>query len=397
MHSPPVVDPQTLQLFRKRLAWGLLGLPQPPQDLALALKEFAERWSTSRPPPPVEPWQAYLLDRWRSHPRALRDVAALDPVLETMVQALAYRDGESLNDSFRPLLTQLARSPLQADTAEAYRPVLKAAWQQISLAMQRLRPGLGSYSHEAQLTLSKFLAAMQNLNDYFRHGERASLQEASWRFAESLDEWDRLATLMLTGLQPVSSALLWGLLLDALGPHEPSQQALSTWFADWAMDLAHVLAPYLASFSHSRSSPLAKALEDFGRSLLGWHKLLPGWHQDVMPAWHRLLNSFPEPLPYGSPPEGFRWLEPHRMPSRRELSRGLWSRWQNRSADAELGLERVWPLARLLVLLADPSFRRFEVPFPEAEIIHQAGGWLVTGPNQHSRETQQALQHLITA
>ncbi len=381
MHPPPLVDPQTGELFRRRLAWGLLGLQQPQQDLPLALQAFVHRWTSSRLPPGAAGWQAQLLDTWRSQPRALRDVA-LDPVLETLIGSLAVAEDLSLNDYFKPALFDLAR--YQAAAIEEVKPVLRLAWQQISLGMQRLRPGLGTYSHEAAGVLAKILQALQHLNDYFQTQELASLQEAGWRWSEALQEFDRLACLMLTGMQPVSSPLLWGVLFRRFSQADPTP--LGAWFAGWAMDLAHVLAPYLGSLGEERYAAFGEGVERFARALLSWQKLTPGWEDEVMTEWGTWLRTLPTPAPYPSRPTGFRWIAPEGQPAAADMAGGLWRRWVRGSASARAMLEKNWHLAQLVTGLAEPALAQAAVPFPEKQQVARAADWLREGNREAAAE-----------
>jgi hypothetical protein len=394
VHPPPRVDSGTLKLFRRRLAWGLLGLAQPPEDLPLALQDFAERWGGNQPTPAPLPWQAQLLSAWRSQPRALRS-APTDPVVETMVACLALEDDTSLNDFFQPALLRLAREGVAS--FEELKPTLRYAWGQISLAMQRLRPGLGSYSHEAEGALSKILMAMQHVNDYGRVHSLASLQEAGWRWAEAMDEWDRLAAMILTGMQPVSSPLLWSVLIGNLQcDTQGALGALSDWFAGWAMDLAHVVAPYLTDFVHPRNQDLCAALETFGLALMAWQKVLPGWERELMIEWNAFREALPTvPQTRTGRAAGFRWLAPQRSPEQESLEHGLWRQWLGGSAEAGHTLQRALPLARLVVLLAEPSFRACSEPFPEADIVHSSGLWLRGRASEEARSAVRSLEELV--
>ena len=95
MHPPPVVDSTILELLRRRLAWGLLGLEQPAVDLIVALHHFSFRWSQSQPPPALADWQQRMVQNWRQNVRSSEGIA-LDPVMEMLGQSLKLGAGRSV-------------------------------------------------------------------------------------------------------------------------------------------------------------------------------------------------------------------------------------------------------------------------------------------------------------
>ena len=157
MHPPPVVDSTILELLRRRLAWGLLGLDQPAGDLIVTLHHFVFRWTQSQPPPALSEWQRRLVQVWRQNPRASANLA-LDPVMETLGQSLRLDSGRNLDGWFSPTLFELARNRVQADELK---PTLRESWQRLSLGVQSLRQGLGPFSNEGESALRAFLQCLQ--------------------------------------------------------------------------------------------------------------------------------------------------------------------------------------------------------------------------------------------
>lgn len=375
MHPPPVVDEATLELLRRRLAWGLLGLDQPANDLLVALQHFAYRWGASQPPPPLAAWQSRLLAQWRQGedlPEATRD-----PVLETLVQSLRLEDGSSLDGWFSPALFDLARRSVQpADL----KPWLRFSWQQLSQGVQRLRSGPGPFAAEGESVLRAVLQALQQLQHYFSSPDVRYLEEAGWRWSEALEEWDGTANLCLSGLQPATSAIHWGRLSDCLGAEGATE--ICGWFQGWACDFVHTLAPY-----QHQILGLEPGIHRFGMALLRWQKLLPGWQDEVAPQWTEFLESLPPP--HDEPPAAhlFRWLEPDREIEEAFVERNPWRAWVKKASlgpptgqskkEGQRLAERL-RLGRLFTTLVNDLFLRQGVPFPEHNFAQEAGEWVAS-------------------
>ena len=380
MHPPPVVDSTILELLRRRLAWGLLGLDQPAGDLIVTLHHFVFRWTQSQPPPALSEWQRRLVQVWRQNPRASANLA-LDPVMETLGQSLRLDSGRNLDGWFSPTLFELARNRVQADELK---PTLRESWQRLSLGVQSLRQGLGPFSNEGESALRAFLQCLQQLQSYFQHPDASHLEEAGWRWSEALEEWERVANLCMTGLQPATAALQWGKLaeampLDAELAHQV-QQSLLIWFQDWACDFVYCLAPY-----QGQILGLEPAVQTLGMAMLRWQKLLPGWPQEVGPAWTDFQSSLPPCPSEMKSVHIFRWLEPDAEITRDFLLQNPWRSWLFKAATGPPAgsakkegerLQRQLRLGRLLTTLVQVQFRRHEVEFPEYQWAHEAGEWL---------------------
>ncbi len=380
MHPPPVVDATILELLRRRLAWGLLGLEQPAGDLIISLHHFVFRWTQSQPPPPLTEWQRRLVQQWRQNPQAA-ELVTLDPVMETLGQSLKLDSQRSLDGWFSPVLFELARNRVQADELK---PTLRESWQRLSLGVQSLRQGLGPFSNEGESALRSFLQCLQQLQSYFQHPDVNYLEEAGWRWSQALEEWEQVASLCMTGLQPATAALQWGLLAESMGldaelAHQ-IQQNLLLWFQDWACDFVYTLAPY-----QGQILGLEPAVQSLGMALLRWQKLLPGWQQEVAPAWADFQAALPLCPQEIKAVHIFRWLEPD-LPITAEFL--LQNPWRNWLAKAVTGppagtarkegerLQTQLRLGRLLTTLVQVQYQRLEVEFPEYQWAHEAGEWL---------------------
>lgn len=380
MHQPPAVNIEFLELLRARLAWGILGLDQPPSDLLLSLHHFAYRWGASQPPPRLQSWQTQILQDWRQQHSHLANLSH-HPVLETLVQALRMEDGQSLDGWFHPTLFRLARHEVsQADL----KPTLRSCWQQISLGVQRLRQGAGPFSQEGEGVLRAALQALQQLQTYFQNPDVRYLDEAGWRWSEALREWDQVANLCLSGLQPATSAIYWGQLLEGLPVGELAQEELDDhligWFQDWSCDFVYTLAPYL-----SQILGLEQAVTQFGMALLRWQKLLPGWREEVAPAWAAFLDELPGRQEDPPVTHIFRWLQPERPIQKEFVALNPWRSWLKKASLGPPGgaskkegerLQSRMRLSRLLTVLTQESFRRHQRDFPELAFAHDAGEWL---------------------
>lgn len=380
MHPAPLVDRQTLELLRRRLAWGLLGLEQPATDLIVALQHFSFRWSQSQPPPALHEWQRRVLSSWRQAPKACQGIA-LEPVLEVLVRSLQLEDDSSLDGWFTPALFQLARNEVEP---QDLKPVLRHSWQQLSQGVARLRQGLGPFSSEGEQSLRAVLAALQQIQYYFQSPDVKYLEEAGWRWTAAINEWDLVANLCLTGLQPASSCIYWGQLLDHLSLEEElqalAQGQLSEWFENWATDLVHTVAPYLMQILG-----VEPALESLGMRMLRWQKLLPGWTQEVAPQWAEFVQAIPPLTEERQDSHIFRWLEPEISIEEGFVRRNPWRAWLRQAsqipprgpaADDARRLEKRLRLGRLLCTLVEPSFTRCAVEFPEVQWIQEAGDWV---------------------
>ncbi|MBT9586820.1 hypothetical protein IV102_25980 [bacterium] len=382
MHSPPVVDANTLELLRRRLAWGLLGLEQPANDLVVALQHFAYRWNNSQPPPTLLEWQSQLLESWRQRPQACAE-ARLDPVLETMVTSLRLEHGQSLDGWFSPVLFELARNQVeQADL----KPVLRHSWQQLSLGVQRLRQGAGAFSSEGEGALRGVLQALQQVQLYFQNPDVKYLEEAGWRWSEAIEEWNGVANLCLSGLQPATAAIQWGKLAEILPLDEAQrariQRTLAQWFQGWSCDFVHTLAPY-----QHQILGMEPAVHDMGMALLRWQKLLPGWQSEVGPTWAKFLATLPASSEGPPAVHIFRWLEPQVPIEERFLQRNPWRGWLKKAGlgpptgvskkEGERLQDRL-RLGRLFSTLVQDCFVSQGVPFPEHSWAHEAGEWLAS-------------------
>jgi hypothetical protein len=378
MHPPPVVDVDTLELLRRRLAWGLLGLEQPAHDLVVALQHFAYRWSTSQPPPALLDWQLRLLECWRNQPQACPE-ATQNPVLDTLVQSLRREDGSSLDAWFSPTLFELARQRVQS---EDLKPVLRHSWQQLSLGVQRLRQGAGAFSSEGESALRSVLQALQQLQHYFQNPNVNYLEEASWRWTEAIQEWNHVANLCLSGLQPATACIHWGQLADSLAEWAPNSPPFSQWFQDWSCDFVHTLAPY-----QHQILGLEPAVQQMGLALLRWQKLLPGWQAEVGPQWASFVQSLPSSSEGPPPVHLFRWLEPERRIEEKFVRQNPWRSWLKKAslgpptAASKKEGERLQDrlrLGRLLTTLVQDSFAGRGLAFPEHDWAHEAGEWLAS-------------------
>ena len=380
MHPPPVVDSTILEVLRRRLAFGLLGLEQPAADLIISLHHFVFRWTQSQPPPTMADWQQRIVVQWRQTPRA-GERLALDPVLETLGASLRLEGGASLDGWFSPVLFDLARNRVSADHLK---PTLRDSWQRLSLGVQSLRQGLGPFSTEGESALRAFLQCLQQLQSYFQSPDVNYLEEAGWRWTQALEEWEQVANLCLSGLQPATAAIQWGRLaealsLDAQHAHQ-CQQSLMRWFQDCACDFVYTLAPY-----QGQILGLEPAVQSLGMALLRWQKLLPGWQQEVGPAW----AEFQEILP-ACPQEFknihiFRWLEPEAQITREFLMQSPWRSWLFKAATGPPAgtskkegerLQKQLRLGRLFTTLVEVQYERHGLAFPEHQWAHEAGEWL---------------------
>ncbi|MBN9416113.1 hypothetical protein ABS71_06255 [bacterium SCN 62-11] len=380
MHPPPVVDPTILELLRRRLAWGLLGLEQPAGDLITSLHHFVFRWTHSQPPPAMSEWQRRLVQQWRQNPRSAENLA-LDPVMEMLGQSLRLDSGRSLDGWFSPVLFELARNRVGA---EELKPTLRDSWQRLSLGVQTLRQGLGPFSTEGEGALRTFLQCLQQLQSYFQHPDVNYLEEAGWRWGQALEEWEQVANLCMTGLQPATAALQWGILaeamaLDAEFAHQ-IQHSLLIWFQDWACDFVYTLAPY-----QGQILGMEPAVQTLGMAMLRWQKLLPGWQQEVAPAWSDFQSALP-PCPQEiKAVHIFRWLEPEGEITREFLLQNPWRSWLSKATTGPPAgtskkegerLQRQLRLGRLLTTLVQVQYQRHGVDFPEYQWAHEAGEWL---------------------
>lgn len=379
MHPPPVVDSTILQLLRRRLAWGLLGLEQPVGDLIVSLHHFNFRWSHSQPPPALAPWQQRLIQNWRQNVRS--EGLALDPVMETLGQSLKLDSGRCLDGWFSPTLFELAGNRVQADQLK---PVLKDSWQRLSLGVQILRQGLGPFSNEGESALRAFLQCLQQLQSYFQHLDANHLEEAGWRWSQALEEWEQVANLCMSGLQPATAAIQWGQLAEAmpldLEHSREVQETLLVWFQGWACDFVYTLAPY-----QYQILGLEPAVQALGMALLRWQKLLPGWQQEVAPAWAAFQSALPACPQELKSAHIFRWLEPERPITREFVLQNPWRNWLCKattgppSGTAKKEGERLQQqlrLGRLLTTLVQAQYQRLEVDFPELQWANDAGEWL---------------------
>lgn len=380
MHPPPVVDSTILEVLRRRLAWGLLGLEQPDSDLVINLHHFVFRWSQSQPPPSLTDWQRRLVQQWRLNPRA-GDNLALDPVLEMLGQSLKLDSGRSLDGWFSPVLFELARNRVGA---EELKPTLRESWQRLSLGVQSLRQGLGPFSTEGESALRAFLQCLQQLQSYFQHPDVNYLEEAGWRWSQALEEWEQVANLCMTGLQPATAALQWGTLAEAL-PLDAElahqiQHSLLLWFQDWACDFVYSLAPY-----QGQILGLEPAVQTLGMAMLRWQKLLPGWQQEVGPAWSDFQACLPACPPEVKSVHVFRWLEPDAEITRDFVRQNPWRNWLFKATTGPPAgtarkegerLQSQLRLGRLLTTLVQVQYQRHEVEFPEYQWAHEAGEWL---------------------
>lgn len=380
MHPAPLVDPQTLELLRRRLIWGILQLEQPATDLHVSLQHFTFRWTQSQPPPALREWQKQLLQIWRRRPRACQAIA-LEPVLEVLVQSLRLEDDSSLDGWFTPTLFGLARHQVGTDELK---PVLRFSWQQLSQGVARLRQGMGPFSSEGEQALRAVLACLQQIQYYFQSPEVGYLEEAGRRWNIALEEWNQVANLCLTGLQPATGTIYWGKLLEALEPEEDIraevEDSLTRWFEEWSADLVHSLGPYLAQILGAEP-----ALESLARALLRWQALTPDWQAEVAQAWSGFLQALPpgpessEVVPY------FRWLEPDLAIEESFVRRNPWRAWLRQAsqipprgpaAEEARRLKARLELSRLLAQLVRPSFLRHQVEFPERVWLEEAADWL---------------------
>ncbi|MBS2035311.1 hypothetical protein JST97_10000 [bacterium] len=380
MHPPPVVDLTILENLRRRLAWGLLGLEQPAGDLIISLHHFLFRWTQSQPPPAMQDWQQRVVQQWRRNPRAAEGLA-LDPVLEALGQSLRLEGGSSLDSWFSPTLFDLARNRV---TAEALKPTLRDSWQRLSLGVQSLRQGLGPFSIEGESALRAFLQCLQQLQSYFNSPDVSYLEEAGWRWSQALEEWEQVANLCLTGLQPATSAIQWGRLSESLTlgaelAHQ-AQQSLLLWFQDCACDFVYTLAPYQAQILG-----LEPAVEALGMAMLRWQKLLPGWQQEVGPAWANFQSALPACPQEIKNVHTFRWLDPEAVITKQFLQQNLWRGWLSKAATGPPAgsakkegerLQRQLRLGRLLTTLVQVQFERHGLAFPEYQWAQEAGEWL---------------------
>lgn len=380
MHQPPAVNDSVLELLRARLAWGMLGLEQPPGDLLLSLHHFAFQWGASQPPPPLQPWQTQVLQEWRQHHSQLANLSH-HPVLDTLVQCLRMEDGQSLDGWFHPTLFRLARHEVsQADL----KPALRACWQQISLGVQRLRQGAGPFSQEGEGVLRATLQALQQLQTYFQNPDVRYLDEAGWRWCEALREWDQVANLCLSGLQPATSAIYWGQLLEGLPPGELDPELLNDhlirWFQNWSCDFVYCVAPY-----QHQILGLEKTVTQFGMALLRWQKLLPGWQGEVGPAWATFLDELPARQEDPPVTHIFRWIQPDRPIQKEFVALNPWRSWLKKASLGPPGgaskregerLQTRMRLSRLLTTLVQDSFRRHQKDFPELAFAQDAGEWV---------------------
>jgi hypothetical protein len=389
VHQPPVVDALTLEVMRRRLAFGLLGLEQPSSDLYAAANHFAYRWSHSLPPPPPQPWQQNCLDWWRHHPRSCN----LHPVVDALISGLRLEDGTSLDKWLPEQLFELARS---SSHQEVMKPHLKFAWQQISQGVQRLRQGtpswqggqpesgIGAFSAEGEAALRRLLQALQPLQGYFSAPSASLLEETSRRWTQASQDWDEVVHCCLTGLQPVSSAILWGQWLEQMPAPaallQAGQNALTRWFLEWSCDLVHSLCPYQAQILG-----LEPALEQLGLAMLRWQKLLPGWHQEVTNCWNHFLDAVPGIPASRGESAMFRWLSPDLAMEARWVGRNPWRAWLKLAADVPprgpaqqdaLRLQQRLRLSRLFTTLVEPAFSIHQVEFPEHAWAHEASDWL---------------------
>ena len=375
--------------MRRRLAFGMLGLEQPSSDLFTAANHFAYRWSQSGPPPAPVEWQQQCLDWWRHNPRHL----PLHPVVDALVSGLRLEDGHSLDNWLPNQLFELARSPQHADLMK---PQLKYAWQQISQGVQRLRqgipswqggqpePGIGPFSAEGEAVLRRMLQALQPLQSYFAGPSSQFLEETSRRWSEASQEWDEVVHCCLTGLQPATSALLWGQWLEQMpAPQsltQPGQTALGRWFLEWSCDLVHSLCPYQAQILG-----LEPALEQLGLAMLRWQKLLPGWRQEVAECWDKFLDAVPGIPASRGEVSIFRWLSPDIPLEAHWVQRNPWRAWLRLAADIPprgpaqqdaLRLQQRLRMSRLFTTLVQPAFLSRELEFPEYAWAHEASDWL---------------------
>lgn len=389
MHPAPHVDSRVLKAFRLRLSWGVLGLEQPSGDLPLALHHFAHRWSHPRQLPELSDWQLELLHSWRRNPSL---PLAPEPVLQQMVECLRMEDESSLELWFPQMLFELARGRLRP---EDIKPRLRYSWERLSQGVQRLRQGLpvtggeaalglGGYSSEAESVLRRALSAMQQLQHYFSSPTAEHLEEAGWRWSAMLEEWDQVAHLCLTGLQPAYSSMHWGNLLEWVplegDTRQQARDDLLTWFQDWSLDFAYTLAPY-----QSLILGLEPALERLGLALLRWQKLLPGWPEEVAQEWSLLQQSLPPVAETPVAPSVFRWLDPQSDIDPSFVSRNPWRAWLKQARqipprgpiakDAQRLHDRL-RMTRLLTTLTQDTFQRLQQPFPEQAWVNEAPDWL---------------------
>lgn len=380
MHPPPVVDSTILEVLRRRLAFGLLGLEQPAADLIISLHHFVFRWTQSQPPPAMADWQQRIVVQWRQNPRAGESLA-LDPVLETLGASLRLEGGASLDGWFSPVLFDLARNRVSPDHLK---PTLRDSWQRLSLGVQSLRQGLGPFSTEGESALRAFLQCLQQLQSYFQSPDVNYLEEAGWRWTQALEEWEQVANLCLSGLQPATAAIQWGRLaealsLDAQHAHQ-CQQSLMRWFQDCACDFVYTLAPY-----QGQILGLEPAVQTLGMAMLRWQKLLPGWHQEVGPAWAEFQEILPACPQEFKNVHIFRWLEPEAQITKEFLLQSPWRNWLFKAATGPPAgtskkegerLQKQLRLGRLFTTLVEVQYERHGLAFPEHQWAHEAGEWL---------------------
>lgn len=376
-------------MLRRRLAWGLLGLEQPIGDLITTLQHFRYRWSQSQPPPRPNDWQKRCLASWREQPQVIGN----DPVLDALISSLRMENGRSLAAWLGPTLFELARNRVAPEQVKAQ---LKYCWEQISQGVQRLRqgfptwkggqeaPGLGAFSAEGEATLRRILQALQPLQSHFQSPSAQYLEETGWRWAEALDEWDQVVHLCLCGLQPATSVLQWGLLLESL-EWEPQlqaegRQALCQWFQAWSCDLVYSLGPYQAQILG-----MEPVVEQLGLGLLRWQKLLPDWQREVAPCWSEFQQAIPEHCVETEKTLLFRWLEPE-PPIRSDfVKRNPWRAWLKQAVQVPprgalqqeaRRLQQRLRLGRLFTTLVEPAFLCHSLAFPEQQWALDANDWL---------------------
>lgn len=330
----------------------------------------------------MQDWQQRVVQQWRRNPRATEGLA-LDPVLETLGQSLRLEGGSSLDTWFSPTLFDLARNRVEAD---ALKPTLRDSWQRLSLGVQSLRQGLGPFSTEGESALRAFLQCLQQLQSYFKTPDVNYLEEAGWRWSQALEDWEQVANLCLTGLQPATAAIQWGRLAEALPldaelAHQ-TQQHLLRWFQDCACDLVYTVAPY-----QGQILGLEPAVEALGLAMLRWQKLLPGWQQEVGPAWANFQAALPACPQELKSVHTFRWLDPEAQITRHFLKQNPWRNWLQKAttgppagASKREGerLQRQLRLGRLLTTLVQVQFERTGMPFPEHQWATEAGEWLAS-------------------